>query len=87
MLPGLLVDGVDMLGAEEMAVYLHVQVPTPKPMDGLPAIHRPPPAVSLHRVLLYIVIRLLMPSANNSVENDVGVCVHYGCECSHWVQC
>lgn len=67
-----------MLGEEKVTVYLRVQVPkasgpAPSPQD----LHSLPEAVSLHRMCLHIVIHLSMPAANNSVENDVGICIHY----------
>lgn len=87
MLLGLLVNRVGMLEGEEVAVYLRVQVPkahglAPSPRD----LHSLPEAVSLHKVQLHIVIHLSMPSANNSVESDVGIRIHYKSEHNHSAQ-
>lgn len=88
VLLGLLVNGVGMLGGEEVAVYLRVQVPktsgsAPAPRD----LQSLPEAVSLHKVQLRNVIYLSALSANNSVENYVGICIHYKWEHNHSVQC
>lgn len=87
MLLGLLVNGVGMLGGEETAVYLCVQVPkAPGPAPTPRDLHSLPEAVSLHKVQLHIVIHLSLPSANNSVESDVGIRIHYKSEHNHLVR-
>ena len=72
---GLLVNGVGVLGGEELAVYLRVQVPKARGPD--PTLQELPEAVSFYQLRLHIVIHLMMPSAHNSEENDVGICIHY----------
>lgn len=87
MLLGLLVNGVGVLGGEEAAVYLRVQVPkAPGPAPTPRDLHSLPEAVSLHKVQLHIVIHLSMPSANTSVESHVGIRIHYKSEHSRSVQ-
>lgn len=75
VLLGVLVNGVDTLGADKAAV---LRVRAPEASGSAPD-------VSLHKVPLYIVIHSSEPCANNSLENDDGICIHYKQEHNHSV--